>query len=76
MDLATRFAPGGLDQEETVLSTIRLQRHPCKPTPTSVLHLQELQSSFSAVLTDPKVAANSPSMDGDNHSSLLDLEPA
>lgn len=28
------------------------------------------------MLTDPKVAANSPSMDGDNHSSLPGLEPA
>lgn len=28
------------------------------------------------MLTDPKVAANSPSMDGDNPSSLPDLEPA
>lgn len=34
------------------------------------------RSSSSAVLTDPKVAANSPSMDGGNHSSLPDLEPA
>lgn len=28
MDLATRFAPGGLGQEEIVLSTVRLQRAP------------------------------------------------
>lgn len=28
MDLATRFAPGGLGQEEMVLSTVRLQRAP------------------------------------------------
>lgn len=28
MDLATRFVPGGLGQEEIVLSTVRLQRAP------------------------------------------------
>lgn len=76
MALATRFSAGGLGQQEIVLFTLRLCGQPSTPAPTSVLHCQELGSSSSAVLTDPKVAANSPSMDGDNHSSLPDLEPA
>lgn len=53
-----------------------LHGQPSKPAPTSMLHSQELGWSSSAVLTNPKVAANSPSVDGDNHSSLPDLEPA
>lgn len=76
MALATRFSAGGPGQKGVVLFNMRLHGQPSKPAPTSMLHSQELGWSSSAVLTDPKVAANSPSMDGDSHSSLPDLEPA
>lgn len=76
MALATRFSAGGLCQQQIVLFTLRLCGQPSNPAPTRMLHSQELGLNSSAVLTDPKVAADSPSMDGDNHSSLPDLEPA
>lgn len=48
--------------------------HPNTRTlPPSTLHARGSRSRFSAVPTDPKVAANSPSVDGDNRSSLSDL---
>lgn len=37
MDLATAFAPGGLGQEEMVLSTMELQRAPTRTNPHQCL---------------------------------------
>lgn len=46
--------------------------HHQNPSP-STSHAPGSRSRFSAVPTDPKVAANSPSVDGDNRRSLSDL---
>lgn len=71
MALATRFSAGGPVQKGVLQHESAWTAK--QTSSTSMLHSQELGWSSSAVLTNPKVAANSPSVDGDNHSSLPDL---